>query len=301
MKKKHDIMEAFYYMTIYKKREFGIDHGIFGDAVLNYRYFDYLNEGMVATYPLPKLLDEIYSIIGKFQEVENAPHIKEWDKDNYIWIDGNGKSTDNFLRGILHVHVGYDDEFEKQTSYLKRICDACGYFINNIDKVNHNFAIESKIGKDVSEDIKGANDYLYHLCPTMYVDKILKDGLFPLSRNEAYLYPNRIYMFTDSIFGKEQYYANMLYAYKPKLFDIFYGDTELYKKYIENGVNPKDYTVLEITIEGMTSPIFIDDNFVKNDGICALYVTENIKPQYISVKESFEITPVSLLDIFKQR
>ncbi len=301
MKKKHDIMEAFYYMTLYRNKEFGISHGMFGDMELNLRYLDYLNNGLVATYPLPKLLNEIYSIIGEYREARNSPYIKDWDMNNYIWIDGEGKLTDNFLRGILHVRVGHHDEFNKQTSYLKYICNACGYFINNIDKEKRTFLIESKIGKDVSADIKGANDYLYHLCPTMYVEKILKYGLFPLSRNEAYLYPNRIYMFTDSIFGKEQYYANMLYAYKPKLFDIFYGDTELYKKYIENGANPKDYTVLEISIEGITSPFFIDDNFAKNDGICALYVTENIKPQYISVKESFEITPVSLLDIFKQR
>ncbi len=296
MKKKHDIMEAFYYMTLYRNKEFGISNGIFGDEELNYRYLDYLNEGLVATYPLQKLLVEITKIIGVCHKMEYRPYIYDDDKLNYIWIEGQGELADNFLRGILHVHVGHKEVFDKQTSYLKRICDACGYFINNIDKTKCEFAIESKIGKDVSEDIKGANDYLYHLCPTMYVDKILKTGLVPLSRNEAYLYPNRIYMFTNSIFGKEQDYAKMLYTYKPKMFDAFFGDTELYKKYIENGVNPKDYSLLKVDINGINSRIFIDDNFAKNDGICALYVTENIKPQYITVEDSFIITMETIYD-----
>lgn len=168
--------------------------------------------------------------------------------------------------------------------------------INNIDTNKCEFGIESKIGKDVSNDIKSANDYLYHICPTMYVEKISKTGLVPLSRNEAYLYPNRVYLFTDSILGKKQNYAKMLYAYKPKFYDIFLGDTELYKKCVDNGVNPKEYSVLKIDIEGIHSSIFIDDNFAKTDDICALYVTENINPQYISVEDNFTITMETIYD-----
>lgn len=296
MKKKHDIIEAFYYMTLYRNKVFGINNGIFGDMELNYRYLDFLNEGLVATYPFQKLLNEITQIVGFCHRVETRPYIYEDDKNNYIWIEGGGSFSDNFLRGILRVHVGHKEMFNNQTAYLKRICDACGYYINNIDSNKCEFGIESKIGKDVYEDIKTANDYLYHICPTMYVEKILKTGLVPLSRNEAYLYPNRIYLFTDSILGKEQNYAKMLYVYKPKFYDIFLGDTELYKKYVDNGVNPKEYSVLKIDIEGIDSSIFIDDNFAKTDEICALYVTENIKPKYISVEDNFTITLETIYD-----
>lgn len=293
--RKYDFIDSLLVMKYYLEEKTGYFSNRFGDGELIYPYIDFLNEGLVATYPLNKLMNKIENILGYCYKCDYFPYIHEGDKMNLMWIEG-GNFSDNILNGVLHVHIGHEENIDNITECIKIICDACGYFLNSIDKDKCNISIESKIGKDVSNDIRRANNYLYHITPSIYVDKILKEGLCPSSKTDRYYYPNRIYLFTDSILNKYKLVANMLYIDKKDFYDVFDGDREKYEEYKKRGKEPKQYSLIKIDLNGIKSPIFLDGNFKQEENIIALYVTDNISPKYISIEDNFKIETKTISD-----
>lgn len=66
-------------------------------------------------------------------------------------------------------------------------------------------------GEDVTDRIRKECRYLFHATPTIYIDKIRKNGLCPMSRNLLFLYPSRIYCMKGDTLSKDQrrVYRNM--------------------------------------------------------------------------------------------
>lgn len=75
--------------------------------------------------------------------------------------------------------------------------DACGYNVATYPQrgsYGEFIAVfEPKFGNDITKQIKANYRYLYHITPTVYVNKIKRNGLCPMSRNQIFLYPNRVY------------------------------------------------------------------------------------------------------------
>lgn len=293
--KRYDFVDGLLVMKYYIDEKLGYSTNRFGDSELIHPYVDFLNEGLVKTYPLRKLIDKIERIIGYCYKLPYEPYINENDKINLMWIVG-GLFSDDILDDILHVHIGNREKTKDSIDCLKLVCTALGYFISSIDENAQNLCIESKFGKDISKDIKRANYYLYHLCPTMYLDKIKGTGLVPHSKNDRFDYPDRIYLFTDSVLDKYKQVANMLYIDRKSFYDIFSGDSEEYLKYKIHGVNPKEYSLLKIDLKGLNCPIYLDGNFKQDENIQALYIMENINPKYISVEDNFTINTKTIYD-----
>lgn len=258
------------------------------------RYTEFLNEGLVSTYPFNKLVSEIESIIGRCYKMKYKPvDIPEDDPNRIMWISGNGDFKSSSLEGLLYIRMPKPknyEEYDQLIKHLEHVLSAFGYFIAVDDRRKHEITIESKFGKDVTKDIKEHNDFLYHITPRMYLHKIAQNGLCPMSKN-VYNFPARVYLFTDSILEKYKTFATELYMKKPKFYDAVLGNTEEFDKYIENGVNPKQYAIMKVGVDGIKSPIYIDPNFSPRMGFTALYTEGNISPKYVDFETIFTVSP----------
>lgn len=288
-----------YSIVIERERVLGMVYRYCSFPDLINRYTNFLNEGLVVTYLFNKLISEIEEVIGYCHKVSQPPFFYDDDPSKIMWIDGG---TCNFespvLDGILRIRFpkrGLYERHDKIIEHLKHVLDAFGYFISSYDTKYQVISIESKFGKDITNDIKVHNDFLYHLTPRMYLDKIARNGLCPLSKN-AYNFPSRIYLFTDSILEKYDAFATELYMKKPKFYDIILGNTDEYDKYVEHGVDPKEYAILKVSVEGIKSPIYSDPNFSPIMGLTALYTPGNIAPKYVEFVDIFSVSTDNIFD-----
>lgn len=291
---------AGYSLVMEREKALGMRYPHLSFQDLIGRYIDFLNEGLVVTYPFNKLISEIEDIIGFCHKVQRPPHFYEDDPSRIMWISGG---TCNFgsdaLDGILRIRFPRrcsDERYNEIIGHLKHVLDAFGYFISSYDTKDQVISVEAKFGKDVTKDIKEHNDFLYHITPRMYLKKIAHNGLCPMSKN-VYNFPARIYLFTDSILSKYKSFATELYMKKPKFYDAVLGNTDEFDKYIANGVNPKDYALMRVGIEGIKSPIYMDPNFSPLMGLTALYTEGNINPQYVDFENIFTVSPDNIFPI----
>lgn len=289
--------------SVVREREqlYGVPYRYYSFPELANGYTEFLNEGLVATYPFNKLISEIEKAIGTCHKVKQPPFFYDDDPSKIMWIDGESEFNSPVLDGILRIRFPKyknAENYDKIINHLKHVLDAFGYFISSYDENRQIISIESKFGRNVTNDIKEHNDFLYHLTPRMYLDKIAKIGLCPMSKN-VYNFPSRIYLFTDSILDKYVSFAKELYMKKPKFYDIILGNTDEYDKYVEHGVDPKGYSILKVSVDGIKSPIYIDPNFSPLMGLTALYTEGNIAPKYVEFVDIFSVsTSISTDNIF---
>lgn len=72
-----------------------------------------------------------------------------------------------------------------------------------------------------------------------------------------------------------------------------------YEEYKTHGKELKQYSLIKIDLNGIKSPIFLDGNFKQEENIIALYVTDNISPNYISIEDDFKIETKTISDQIK--
>ena len=220
-----------------------------------------LNEGLIKTYPLNNLEKQLcrYLNISSNNNMDNSCYGYISDQgDNSIIVTINKKNFNN-----------------EQKEALKKICKPCGYYVAKIEEENNTFdiQIEPIFEDSVAKSIIDNNDFLFHLTEAKNLNRIMQYGLVPSSKNNTLKYPDRSYLFTEKFLG-------------PLLFHSEEIAKELYKDKNYN----TNFIVLRIDIEGLANKkIFIDKNFNDGEGE-AIYVTENISPQYITKIKEFNIT-----------
>lgn len=118
----------------------------------------------------------------------------------------------NFSYGDIFIFTDYNTP--EITEKLLHLIDTVGYFVSsvrlgdekltdkskiedtlkNLDKIS--IIIEPKFDKKVNY----TGEYLYHTTDKKYLDKILKFGLIPKSKNTRSFYPERIYLSPDETY-----------------------------------------------------------------------------------------------------
>lgn len=117
-----------------------------------------------------------------------------------------GPVDDNLISFVFPYHLKDNSQL-----LIKKFVDAMyvsGYFLS----LAENMKITSKM-KDLevglcfmqfearySRKTFDLSKYLYHISPSRYFDKIMKNGLVPLSKSHQLKYPDRIYLFNKTDF-----------------------------------------------------------------------------------------------------
>lgn len=231
-----------------------------------------LNEGLIMThdiYNTKKIVEEIISNWFWYQI--------DIDKNKIVLNLTDGTFTEKtYLEFLILINnLGYFISYIKIKNKNNRLNNILPHIfkLEYLDDkilenfIEYDFIIEPKF--DISHKLK--TNILYHVTETRYLDKILKNGLIPKSKNTLSTYPERIYLVYDLkdantyIKSKKGYYLknykNSVMSNKSKFQEI-------------------EYVILKIELPINNDLIFYDDpNFV-NKGI---YTYDNINKKYISI------------------
>jgi len=137
----------------------------------------------------------------------------------------------------------------------------------------------------VNEHIFAQNDYLYHVSPTKYEHKILKQGLVPYSKNLAFNYPNRVYLILKQRDTADQEHHELttdeiISASKMLL------DAKLIR--CDDYVNDYLYTVYRIELAKL--PVNIKFSFDTNYWPLGLFTADNITASAITIVEHIDLS-----------
>lgn len=125
---------------------------------------------------------------------------------------------------------------------------------------------EPHFSKDISNEIRDKYKILYHATLTIYVNKILKNGLVPKSKNTLFFYPSRVYCMRGNDLSDEQ--VKLL-----KNVQVQRGA----KTHHDNN----EYTILSISVSKIPQNVkFYADPMAPH----AIFTHDNIPPQAISIQ-----------------
>ena len=199
-----------------------------------------------------------------------------------------------------YIYIAFPD-IEDNEAIIDRAMTAFGYFpcaFTEDNVVNENTGIvwkrkhyEPKFQKPIKNALIKTQKCLYHISPTKYEHKIIKQGLIPKSKNNAFTYPDRIYLFLDNTRTEEGYAEmddSMLLDITEKLFTI------IQPKRDDKYVNDYEYTYYRIDVSKLRNDtnLMYDQNFIP----FGIFTADNIPPEAISVIRRFDMHNVT--DIF---
>lgn len=209
-----------------------------------------LNEGLIKTYDLNSL----------------KKYLQDYFKlqDNHkVFLD----NENNVETGNIHIPNLGDN-----VKLIDKALNFCGYYISTTDEFDFNgepwvtLQFEPKFQENKKDEIISKHQYLIHITPLYNLEKILKNGLSPKSKNKAFDYHNRVYL---------------LYDFEPnKPLDTniraIHLGSQLCKKNDSVGNNGK-YVFLRIDIKQIGDiGLYYDPNL-----IYGCYTRENISPSAI--------------------
>lgn len=211
-----------------------------------------LKEGLIKTTNISKTINLLKKY---FPDV----FIKEGDKTFIISIDD--PNIEDIKRLLVNINNfgWFPSFFRYMTKEDKIVADKWNdKIINILDKLESiSITFEAKFDEEVVENIPST---LYHITPTLNVDKILKTGLVPKSRSKASYHPDRVYLSKDL-------------EDIENLGEMFYQKTGI-----------KNWTILKIKtdiIPGDYLKLYTDPNYKQG-----YYTLNNIPPQAIEkIKE----------------
>lgn len=154
--------------------------------------FKYLNEGLIKTYPT----DFVKSYIER--ECQLHP-----SQIQIYMHESNGVKIPIF--GIL-VTPKATKEF---IDLIVKKMNACGYFLSrNLHKTKYpnvmSLSFEPKFSKNVTYIVRKKCNFLYHMTSSINIDKIIKNGLCPKSKNTIFLYPSRVFCMNGDVLDNNQ-------------------------------------------------------------------------------------------------
>jgi hypothetical protein len=190
-----------------------------------------IKEGLIKTYPLNKSIDILEK---KFKNIDVS-----LGEDNEIYIEG--KIELNKLKTLSNT-LGYHISTIIQND---NIIDEKSI---NIDK-EYMVCIEPKY--DIEIDVP---TIIYHSTLDIYLNKILKNGLYPKSKNKISKHPDRIY------------------------FSLSFEDALIFCKFLEKEYDKKA-SVIKINTKNLNNKFYSDINFRER----GIYTLNNIPPNNIEI------------------
>ena len=151
-----------------------------------------IGEGLIKTYPIDK---SIRYIARKYGLAPQQVQVRPMD---------NGIKTVDIICLILPNNIDGNTLGD-----IKHDMKACGYFNNQepiqIENINYFLlTFEPKFSEDVSEMVREKYHYLFHSAPSIYSEKIARNGLIPKSKNSLFFYPDRTFlMMGDSLNSRQ--------------------------------------------------------------------------------------------------
>lgn len=178
------------------------------------------------------------------------------------------KQHNNIYVYSIVANIGINDKL------IEDDMEKMGYFLSlkkpvKVDDMDYyimQFEPTWQLQNDETDNIKSKYNYLYHWTPDYNIDEILEKGLFPLSKNNIFNYPPRIYLIKGD-------------ASKELLLQL---GTRICFGNLKNSKNT-NYTLLKIDIRN------IDDNirfFFDPNSEIGIYTEQPISSKYISVYTS---------------
>lgn len=155
---------------------------------------------------------------------------------------------------------------------FKRAMESFGYFCSSEKKRISGILtqFEPKFDEYIkgSEFKKKSGNTFFHVSPIRYVDKILKNGLVPKSKNNFLIYPDRVHLiYNDGNHDNPYMMADMLYTVDG------------------NKHNNGEYALFGVSTKGLDNVKFYRDWNVED--FEAYFTYENIPPQNITFIEQF--------------
>lgn len=182
----------------------------------------YVTEGLTTTYDSTKTL----KILQNKYDFKALGVMIDHLNDNRAKLDQikNPKTTRD-SNAWYHIGLYFKFGIKDNVNIVDDIihtCDACGWFLSDVTYYHRNGFVQNidvKNEKTVNfkdEQLKNTPvkimfrakfnaeykpksvpAFLYHVCPTRVVDKILRQGLKPMNKNRIASHPKRVYLFVD--------------------------------------------------------------------------------------------------------
>lgn len=194
-------------------------YGGFDEAI---RYS--ITEGLTMTYSVNKMVgilnrkydfNQLKAKLSYFDDNRMSKNMLSPFKNN----SQTTRDDDNWYNLSIYFQFGVNDNADIVYDII-HTCDACGWFLSDCTYYTRN-GMEQNINvtNDKSVDVYDENlkkipvkivfrakfnaeykpksipPYLYHICPTRVVDKILQQGLTPRNHGRIASHPERVYCF----------------------------------------------------------------------------------------------------------
>ena len=251
----------------FEKKSFVIPKNKIGAAGLYLPYNERtpLMEGYYSTFPIEKVIEYIsnrYNLTTNKYDISNK-------KYNGLIRKENGDNNEELI-AIFLPNNRYDKE--KVCSDLSM----CGYYLSiNQSYFNYDVLYFEKRYQDKIDNISEKYQYIYHVSPIKYENKIITNGLSPRTLSKIGYHPERIY-FTVNI----EYCQAIAYELQQVAIEKYEKETNIEnKKKLEYDAKNKEYVVYRIkTTDIQNIDFFFDPNMQE-----AIYCKENIKPEIIEI------------------
>lgn len=217
-----------------------------------------LYEGLEISYSIPACLMNLNRL---------------WNIDNTFFYEEENKT----IKMVIQKQV------DKKTfdAVITHINNVLGYFPSHITTPTENYKYTYELALellntdnfgiyfDAKYDVEISNDelpnYIYHISPSVYDDKIIKIGLAPKTKNKLSTYPARIY-FGLTIEAVSGLLTNPPFLRGNSKFTIFKVNFEELNKVRD--------------IRFFKDPIYMPNG---------IYTYENIPPEYITIIKKLDI------------
>lgn len=178
---------------------------------------EYIDEGLITTYPLDRLITEYKkyyenNIQKEFKDLSIGQVYKNVQKKDKnlkvceftIW----DKNNPPLIAFTFPFYSGNNDERIQFTEELVNKMFVCGYGLSYISQVADKFVIQPFKRKinlwmitfeaKFFEPKPELSDVLYHVTPSRYFEKVKQQGLIPRSKSDVFKYPERVYLFNKA-------------------------------------------------------------------------------------------------------
>ena len=209
------------------------------------------------------------------QEITKSFRLSEW-QFNVIELSEGDKMIAIIIPDLV-------DNIE----IIKKVMSLYGYFLSQQKDYPHasDFKVlyfMPKFQEYINEQLKGF-EYLWHVSPEKYKNRILEQGLLAKSDNILYEYPDRIYLIP--LFGGDdcEYkdYDDEVKKYLTKLVRYIRGEKKIENKWAFYRIHLNDIPNVKFSID-YTMDLFQD----------SLYTTDAIRPSAIEYVDSVDLSKI---------
>lgn len=180
----------------------------------------YIDEALFMSWPIKKAMEKFkeVALANVPKALHNATFKDLFKKPSKKWhgkvMDYGFIASNDFLFGataLMFVDDGIKDIVKKLVDEMY----VTGYHLSMYETVHCDKKVN---GKDVSicfmqfearysRPTFDFSDILYHVSPSRYFKKIKEHGILPYSKNDFLKYPDRVYLFNNSVFSYVKNYG----------------------------------------------------------------------------------------------